>query len=198
MENKTTISPNLNIPGIRLYVEDPKQAIRRQIRRSIIVIFASFLILGLALAIAVLKIKASSAALVLSHQLLASSTQGELAPAAAADWEEIAHNVDKIKAALPAPTDLFGYQGALEQAAQDAGVQISVSFANKGANPSGQQASVEHAVDVKGKIANINQFILNIENLPYYVQITSFKISTSQGQVLDSSANLTLQVITSK
>jgi len=199
--------PNLaNFPGIRLYIEDPKLAIKRQIKRTIYIALASLVIGGLILLWVVSSIKKSGAGLAAKEQTINNSLQEQgVEPASENLYQEILPFIEQIKNALPSSTDLLSYQGRLEEAAKSAGVQISVLFSSQekaptnlpGSNSAPKTSSVVHQVEVKGSPENIIQFIQNLENLPYYVQVSSFKISTPQGEDKDSSGTLSLKVFTS-
>lgn len=192
-------------PGIRLYVEDPQVAIKRQIKRTIIIVI-SIVIIGSALVFySVSSIKKANVALGGKEKLIGAATQAESLDSNVAENLQTLPSLDTLKNALPTSTDLLGYQSALEQAAKNAGVKIAVTF-------SGQQASegtstgtssntskfpsVAFTVTADGGIADIISFISSIENMPYFVQIVNLKISSSQTQEKASSATLSLKIFT--
>lgn len=195
-----------NFPGIRLYTEDPKLAIRRQIRKTLMIGLAAIVLGAILLFWAVSMVKKTGQDLAAKGELINSSLQDQVIDAnLEKNYEEISPHLEQIKNALPTATDLLGYQGALEEAAQNAGVQISVTFsagqqkapANlPGATGSQNYSSVDHSLEIKGKMANIIQFIQALENLPYFVQLSTFKITTLQGQDQDSAGSLSLKVFT--
>lgn len=195
-----------DFPGIRLYTEDPKVAIRRQIRKTIMIAITAIVIGLILLIFAQNIIKKNGQDLESKGKLINSSLQNQAIDASSEkNYEEIAPYLDQIKEALPQATNLLDYQGALEETAKNAGVQISVTFSTQqqkapanlpGTTGSQNYSSVDHTVEIKGKIANIIQFIKSIENLPYFVQLSTFKIATSQGKDLDSTGSLALKVFT--
>lgn len=203
-----------NFPGIRLYVEDPKLAIKRQIKRTLHVVIMVIVIGGLLLFWAIFRVKRDSSNLSDKEKMINSSLEEQgIEPASAKLYQEILPFIEQIKNALPESTDLLSYQGKLEEAAKNAGVQISVLFSSQVKAPATKNYSsidtstgsvptlskvewVDHQIEVKGKLENIIQFIQSLENLPYYVQISSFKISTLQGQDKDSSASIRVKIFT--
>ena len=182
-----------NFPGIRLYTEDPKRAVQRQIRKTIMVGLTTIVIGAILIFWLQTIIKKTGQDLASKGQLINSSLQNQVIDARLEkNYEEIAPHLDQIKDALPPATDLLSYQGELEEAAKNTGVQISVTF-----SASEQKApAVDHSVEVKGKIANIIQFIQALENLPYFVQLSTFKISSLQGKDQDSTGTLALKIFT--
>ncbi|MBM2820703.1 MAG: hypothetical protein HW405_463 [Candidatus Berkelbacteria bacterium] len=193
--------------GIRLYVEDPRSVIKRQVKRSFWVILITAVITAGALFLAIKTIKDRSTALNQKQNLLVSSLQSSnIDINLQANWDQIAPYRDKINNALPDPTNMLDYQGALEQVAQTSGVQISVTFASgqskAPSNIPGQtkkataNASLDHTVAVKGTFSNIISFMENLENMPYFVQVNTYTISTPQRGNNDASANLSLKVYT--
>lgn len=185
---------NLNFPGIRLYVEDPQAAIRRQIKRTVYVALAVIILGSIFLFWAVKAIKKDAESLASKEKLINSSLAEQGIQPTTETYETVLPYADQINNALPSATDLLGYQGKLEEAAKAAGVQISIIFSSQAS----KTASVDHNVEVKGQPENIIQFIKNLENLPYFVQLANFKISSPQGQGQDSSATLSLKIFTSK
>lgn len=194
----------LNYPGIRLYFEDPKAVIKKQIRRTIYIFISALFIALILVFLASQIIKKESNNLAVKQKTINTSLQDQsIDPSSEKALEEIQPNIEKIKNALPDPTNLLGYQGALEDAAKAAGVQVSTVFSqtkatsSQAGNANSKTSSgVDHQVEVKGPVANIIQFIQNLENLPYFVQINSFKISIPESQDKDASANLSLKVFT--
>lgn len=184
---------NLNFPGIRLYVEDPQAAIRRQIKRTAYVAIAVLIIGSIFLLWAASSIKKDAESLSSKEKLINSSLAEQGTQPTTETYQTILPYADQINNALPQPTDLLGYQSKLEEAAKAAGVQISIIFSTQAS----KTASVDHNVEVKGKPENIIQFINTLENLPYFVQLANFKISSPQGQGQDSSATLSLKIFTS-
>jgi len=188
-----------NFPGIRLYVEDPKLAIKRQIKRTLHVVIIVIVIGGLLLFGAIFRIKRDSSNLSDKEKMINQSIEEQgIEPASAELYQEILPHLEQIKNALPESTDLLSYQGKLDEAAKNAGVQISVLFSPQAKAPATTKnySSIDHQIEVKGKLENIIQFIQSLENLPYYVQISSFKISTLQGQDKDSSASIRVKIFT--
>lgn len=195
-----------NFPGIRLYTEDPKRAVQRQIRKTMMIAATTIILGAILLILAVSMVTKTGQDLAAKGKLVNDSLQDQVIDAnLEKNYEEIAPHLDQINNALPAATDLLGYQGALEEAAKNTGVQISVTFSAQeqkapanlpGAAGSQNYSSVDHSVEIKGKIANIIQFIHALENLPYFVQLSTFKITTLQGQDQDSAGALSLKVFT--
>jgi hypothetical protein len=190
-------------PGIRFYVEDPAMAIGRAIKRTLVISVVFLSLTALLIFWATSLIKKETATLALEEkQIQATLEEQSLDPNLEKTYNEIAPKADKIKAALPGASDLLGYQAALEEAAKNSQVTIAVIFSSqaKTANLPGQKkaaySGIEHTAEIKGKIENIIEFVRALENLPYYSQITSFKISSPQDQGKDSSATLTLKVFT--
>jgi len=203
--NQTPVMQNTEkSPGIKVYLEDPKIAVQRRIKRSVIIIVIAAIITGLVIFLMVLKIKDVSKQMSEKQNLIYLSLQNSVISAETQNnWQEIAPYSAEIKRALPPATDLLTYQGTLEQAAVSAGVQISVNFAalpkaaeNSPANQKKTLSGVDHTIEVKGNLANINQFIENLENIPYYVLINSFNITSQQGINKEASANMNLKVYT--
>jgi len=192
-------------PGIRLYVEDPQVAIKRQIRRTIIIVIAIVIIGSGIVFYLTSSIKKANVALLGKEKLIGASTQaGSLDPKVAENLQSLP-SLDRLQNALPSSSDLLGYQGALEEAANKAGVKIAVTFSGQQAQGGGSGAvtsspaitpNVAFSVVVDGDIGNIIDFIHSIENMPYFVQIVNLKISSSQTQDKLSSANLALKIFT--
>lgn len=183
----------MNTPGIRMYIEDPKVVIRRQIKRSLILIMAALILAAILIFLSVISIKKEAEAVSAKQNLIFTNVQNSTTNTSFdKNWQSISPYQAKIKDALPSSTDLLAYQGALELAAIASGVEISVSFS------SSQKAltGVDHKVDIKGKMANFIQFIGKIENLPYYVQINNFNLNSSEGLDQDSQGTLNLKVYT--
>ena len=203
------IKPNLKIvsPGIRLYTEDPQQVIKRQTRRSLLIIIIILILTAALLFVATDKIKKMAIILEQNQNLLKTNLEKNasevLNTELANNWRQISSYETEIINALPEANDLLGYQNALEQAAQAAGVETSVSFASsqaKAANLPGvaqtKTASLDHNVEAKGSLINILTFLEKLENLPYFVQVNSFNITSSQGVDQASSATLALKIYT--
>jgi len=203
------IKPNLKIvsPGIRLYTEDPQQVIKRQTRRSLLIIIIILILTAALLFVATDKIKKMAIILEQNQNLLKTNLEKNasevLNTELANNWRQISSYETGIINALPEANDLLGYQNVLEQAAQAAAVEISVSFTSsqaKAANLPGvaqtKTASLDHNVEAKGSLINILTFLEKLENLPYFVQVNSFNITSSQGVDQTSSATLALKIYT--
>jgi len=203
------IKPNLKIvsPGIRLYTEDPQQVIKRQTRRSLLIIIIILILTAALLFVATDKIKKMAIILEQNQNLLKTNLEKNasevLNTELANNWRQISLYETEIINALPEANDLLGYQNVLEQAAQAAAVEISVSFTSsqaKAANLPGvaqtKTASLDHNVEAKGSLINILTFLEKLENLPYFVQVNSFNITSSQGVDQTSSATLALKIYT--
>lgn len=189
-----------NFPGLRLYVEDPQVAIRRQIRRTAIISLA-VIVVGLVLIfIASSLIKKASLNLAEKEKLINTSISSQAIDANTEKIiQEMAPFLSEIKEALPKSTDLLSFQGALSQAASAAGVQISVTFANQSKTSSAKDQAfqaVPFQIDIKGPTQNIINFLSVVEKMPYYVKMVSFKISASADK--DSSADLSMEIFTQK
>lgn len=202
MAEQTKNNVSFAYPGIRLYMEDPKVVIRRQIRRSFWIILFGIILGGLLLFWATLNIQKTAQGLSEKQAQIYSKIQGGQDINLQANWQEVSPYAEEIKNALPDQNNLLGYQGVLEQAATAAGVQISISFTTQKA-PSNLPAqgekktqSLDHGIEVKGTVAGIYQFMENLENLPYFVQASSFNINSPQGQDKDSQASLSLKIYT--
>ena len=192
-------------PGIRLYVEDPQVAIKRQIRRTIIIVI-SIIVIGSGIVFyEVSSIKKANTALLGKEKLVGASTQAQTLDQNVAEKLQSLPSLDTLQNALPSSSDLLGYQGALEQAAKAAGVKIAVTFSGQqasegtstGTNSSKTKfPSVAFSVVADGGISDIISFIHSIENMPYFVQIVNLKISSSQTQDQASSATLSLKIFT--
>lgn len=204
------IKPNLKIisPGIRLYTEDPQQVIKRQTRRSFLIIIIVLILTAALLLVATDRIKKMAITLEENQNLLKTNLEKNASKVLNSElvnnWREIAPHETKIINALPEASDLLGYQSVLEQTAQASGVEISVSFASlqvKSANlPGGanqtKTASLDHNVEAKGSLINILNFLESLENLPYFIQVNSFNLTSSQGSDQASSATLALKIYT--
>jgi len=198
MAEPAKINPNIVSQGIRLYVEDPKFRIRRQIRRSFLIISLSLLLTAGLLFFAIQEIGKSAKTLTQKQnelQTIFAKNAGNVSDQNLKNtWEQIAPYESKIQQALPESTNLLPYQGALEQAAQKAGVQISVSFTPTQTKTATK--TIDHTVELKGNLGNFTSFLEKLENLPYFVQVNSFNVTSSQGLDKESSATLSLKVYT--
>lgn len=200
MAKPAKINPNIISPGIRLYVEDPKQTIRRQIRRSFWIISLVLLLTAGLVFLAIQEIGKSAKNLAQKQNelqtILSKNASTVLDQNLKNTWEEIAPYESKIKQALPDATNLLTYQGALEQVAQTVGVQISVSFTPTQTKTATKTTSIDHTVELKGNLGNFISFLEKLENLPYFVQVQNFNLTSPQGLDKDSSATLSLKVYT--
>lgn len=191
-------------PGIRLYVEEPQVAIKRQIRRTIIIVISIIIIGSVLIFYFVSTIKKANGALSGKEKLIGASNQAQTLDPNVAENLHNLPSLDTLKNALPSPSDLLGYQGALEEASKNAGVKIAVTFSSQqatggasgGANKTTSFPSVTFSLVLDGEISNIISFIHSIENMPYFVQIVNLKISSSQAQDKTSSATLSLKIFT--
>ncbi len=202
MKTNLNVKPNL-IPvteRLRLYTEDPQLRITRQIRKSfLIIIFTLVIAAGLILYISLRLSQKASALGTKQNQLMTAIKNNTLDANLKNNWEEVAPFEAKIKAGLPSSDNLLEYQNALEQAAQAAGVQISVNFnatQATGANKTSAASSIEHTVELKGTLTSFALFLKNLENLPYFVQVNNFNLASQQGLDKDSVATITLKVYT--
>lgn len=205
MENNNL---NLRTPGIRLFVEDPQVAIRRQIRKSVWVISVTIVLALAVIMIAQIKIKKNTQDLNQKQNLLSQNlvTQS-VNDASQVQVKEILPYKDQIINALPDASNLLAYQTALEQIAQTSGVQVSISFpqvaaAKPPANLPGQNqankvvSSLNHTIEIKGPVDGIYKFIFETENMGYFVQVDGLNINSSGGREKDSSASVTLKLFT--
>ena len=205
MENQNL---NLNTPGIRLFVEDPKMAIRRQIKKSVWVISVMVIFTLVVILVIQMEIKKNTQELSQEQNLLSANlAQQSVSDVFQKQAAEILPYKEQIINALPDADNLLAYQTTLEQIAQTSGVQVSISFpqqvvAKPPANIPGQSQTNKTAtclnltVEIKGPITGINQFILEIEKMAYFVQIYSLNISSTGGAEKDSSASVTLKLFT--
>jgi Tfp pilus assembly protein PilO len=206
---KSNPNPNLIVVSerLRLYTEDPQLMIKRQIRKSFLIIILTLVITaGL---IFYLTSRLNQQASILEsrqNQLMTAIKNNTFNTHLQDNWQEVAPFETKIKAALPSADNLLDYQQALEQAAQAAGVQISVNFAPTQAStvsnlPGATRAAVapksmEHTVELKGSLSSCTLFLKNLENLPYFVEVSNFNLASQQGLAKDTTATLTLKVYT--
>ncbi len=202
-------TPNL-IPvseRLRLYTEDPRLRIQRKIKKSFLIIIFSLIIAGALIFYLILRLNQEASTLQdKQNQLVNTINSKNLNTNLTQDYETIAPFSEKIKAALPLSDNLLAYQNALEQLAQGAGVQISVNFASSQATTQNQPGvtgavnnalkTVEHTVELKGNLTNFAIFVKNLENLPYFVQVSSFNLASQTGLNQDSTATITLKVYT--
>lgn len=194
------------IAGIRLYIEDPQTVINKQIKKSLIIIIGVLVVAGLLIFGATISIKRQAQKLAeTENQIYLSLNSNELDLDLLQNWESISPYTDKINQALPPSTNLLAYQSALESAAQAAGVKVSISFSvlPKPINPSAGQKyqTIEHSLELVGNQTSFNQFLEKIENLPYYVEISSFNQSSTassseQAAGEELKATLSLKVYT--
>lgn len=203
-------NPNPNLIAVserlRLYTEDPQLMIKRQIRKSfLIIIFTLVITAGLIFYLTFRLNQQASTLGTKQNQLMTAIKNNTLNANLKNNWEEVAPFEAKIKAALPSSDNLLDYQKALEQAAQAAGVQISVNFAPgqastssnlPGAAGSAVNKTMEHTVELKGNLVSFALFLKNLENLPYFVEVSNFNLASQTGLDKDSSATITLKVYT--
>lgn len=195
---KTQLAPNL--PGIRLYIEEPQVVIRREKRRAIFVILGVLILGGLILTGLVLKINKVSLALSNKQGLIhLALNQNNLNADLEKNWPSIAPLIPKIKESLPDSSDLLVYQGALEAAASAAGAQISVSFSSGDGSRQNNlktASNIDHQVEVRGSLISFAQFLENLEKMPFYVQVNSFKLTSGKDINQEAAATLSLKVYT--
>lgn len=198
---------NYNIPGIRLFIEDPQVAVKRQIRKSIWIISIMIVLTLSAILILQIKIKENTKELTQKQNTLASSLSSQnISGISESQLKEILPYKDLVTKALPMQTNLLDYQSALEKIAQNTGVLASISIPQSStkkptnvtsSNPDNINSNgLTHTIEIKGPIAGINQFISEIENMAYFVQIDSLSINSAGGTEKESNANLTLKVFT--
>lgn len=195
---------NQTVPGIRMYIEDPQVVIKRKIRHTVWIVGGTLFGLIIVVLVMSFMIKAKTTSAVLSEKNLAMLVQKQnLALNLGQNWETIKPYQTVIQEALPNSNNLLNYQAALEKAATVAGVQISVNFSGGSSSESATKnkknqgfKTVPHEAVIKGPIQNIIQFIENINNIPYYTNIVSYKINNISGSSTDYSASFTMQVYT--
>jgi len=181
-----------NFPGLRLYTEDPQTAIRRQIRKTIYIVIIVLVMSAALLFWTIGAIKKEENNLVSKEEAIQLGQKKQaIEPAAEKNFQEILPFVGQINRALPSSTDLLDYQSALEEMAKKDEVQIAVNFSAAAAG-----GAVEHTLDVKGQIPNIIQFVEDLENMPFFVKIVSFKINSSAQTNQESTLTAVLQIFT--
>ncbi len=171
------------IAGIRLYIEDPQKAIKKQIKKSLIIIVGVLVAAGILIFFAASSIRKLAPKLAeTENQIYLNLNSGKLDLNLKQNWQSISPYKDKINQALPSTTDLLAYQSALESVAQESGVKVSISFSAlpKPINQSAGQKyqTVDHSLEVTGTKTAFNQFVEKIENLPYFVEISSFNVTS--------------------
>lgn len=173
--------------------------IQREIRRAIWIVAAVLVIAAILIMVAVFKIKQMTPRLTDKQNTIYSTLQSNVIDSELLNnWEEIQPILARINQALPDPTNLLDYQAALEKAGQDAGVQIAVNFNTTASTTSKVSTTsvIEHQVQTKGDLENIIQFLANVEEMPYYVELTKFAITPASTSKKEASANLTLKLYT--
>jgi len=184
--------------GIKFYIEEPEVVVKREIRRAIWIVAAVLVITASLIAFAVYKIKQMTPGLTTKQNMIYSSLQSNVVDTNLLNnWEETKPILEKISQALPDPTNLLDYQAALEKAGADAGLGVAVNFSSANTSSASKisgTSPVEHQVQVKGDANSINEFLTNVEKLPFYVTLTKFSITFSRGSTNEASANLTFKL----
>jgi len=188
--------------GIKLYIEEPEVVIRREIRRSIWIVAAVLIIASIFITLAVYRIKQMTPGLTAKQNTIYSTLQSNVVEGNLLNnWEETKPILEKINQALPDPTNLLAYQAALEKAGADAGLQIAVNFSGTSVGSASKISGtsvIEHQVQAKGEIDSINQFLTNVEKMPYYVELAKFTITPASGTKKETSASLTFKLYAAK
>ena len=199
-ETKLNLELNLKAPGIKFYIEEPEVVIKREIRRAIWIVAAVLVITAILIAVAVYKIKQMTPSLTTKQNAIYQASQTNVVDQNLLNnWEETKPILEKISQALPDPTNLLDYQAALEKAAANAGLGVAVNFSSANTSSASKISGtdiVEHQVQVKGDANSINEFLTNVEKLPFYVTLTKFSITFSRGSANEASANLTFKLFT--
>jgi len=191
------LTVNMGAPGIKLYIEEPEVVIQREIRRAVWIVAAVLVIAAILIMVAVFKIKQMTPRLTGKQNTIYSTLQSNVIDSELLNnWEEIQPILVRINQALPDPTNLLDYQAALEKAGQDAGVQIAVNFNTTASTTSKVSTTsvIEHQVQTTGDLENIIQFLANVEEMPYYVELTKFTITPASSAKKEASVNLSLKL----
>lgn len=199
-ETKSNLEFNLNAPGIKFYIEEPEVVIKREIRRAIWIVAGVFVITAILIALGVSKIKQMTPDLTAKQNTIYQASETNIVDQDLLNsWEEKKPILAKINQALPDPTNLLDYQTALEKAGADAGLELAVNFSSANTSSASKISGtsiVEHQIQIKGDANSINEFLANVEKLPFYVTLTKFNISFARGSADEASANLTLKLFT--
>jgi len=200
------VKPNLE--GVKPFIEQPEVVIKRAIRRSILLILLIAVITGGVIFYAYRMI--SSKAINLANQqnlIYLANQQIKMSSDLQRQWSEISPNIAKIEAMLPASNDLLGFMGALEGIAQASGVQQTIRFQTQNATSTpvnlpgqtqtpGKGGSVNFSVELKGSLDQITTYLTNVQNAPYFTEVTDVNITGGQGADNQYSATIGMKVFT--
>jgi hypothetical protein len=200
--------PPKNLEGIKPYIEPPEMVIKKAIRKSILIILLIAVITGGIIFYSWRQINSKAAALQSQQNLIyLANQQLKMSSDLERQWPEIAPNIAKINAMLPQATDLLGFMGALESIAQASGVQQTIKFQNQNASsvpvnipgqiqPSTKGGSVDFSVELKGNLSQINTYLANVEQAPYFTKVIDVNITGGQGADNQDSATIGMKVYT--
>lgn len=193
--------------GIRPYLEDPHQAVRRAIRRAVLSALIIAMTTGALVLYAAGRIKKEADNLQSAQNLIyLAAKQAEAGAALERQYEKISPHLDKINAALPAGNDLLNYMGALDALAKETQAEQAVKFQVQASGaPSNlptkdktktEQAGVEHTIELKGNFDKITNYLAGLEKLPYFIKIVNFNLNGSKGLANEAAATLTVKIFT--
>lgn len=207
MAQKTPIDENLKTPppakiesfesasrnhlkGVRPYIEEPEVVIKKVVRTSILLIILLTLVTGGVIFYIFQKISQLGGDLQGKQNLIyLAGQQKEMSTELERQWKEISPNIPKIEGMLPAPDDLLGYMGELENIAKTSGVQQTIKFQNqeKTTNLPGQEnqaakkgSSVDYTIELKGNFDQIVNYLVSLEKAPYFTKVISINLASSQ------------------
>lgn len=125
-------------------------------------------------------------------------------------WTKIGPKYEAINNTLPAANDLLGYTGILAKIATETGVSQKVQLqtpktqtsnkANNSTNKTNEVAengsSVDYTIELKGNYDQFINYINKLENAPYFTQITSLNINSSQNLASDATVSISAKLYT--
>lgn len=221
MAQKTPIDDNIISPppahfekslkGMRPMIESPDLAIKKAVRISILFSLVAILITAGLIYFAYMKIlKLSADSQVKQNLIFQASRKNQANAELVRIWQEVGPKYDQINNTLPASNDLLGYTGELEKIAALTGVIQNVQLqmpkatvSNLPTDKSDQVATstkkgsfVDYSIELKGNFDQFINYINELENAPFFTQISNFNFSLSQNINQEASVNIGAKVYT--
>lgn len=200
-----------NIDGIRPLIESPEAAIKKAVRKSIVISLVAILLTAGAVYFAYGKIiKLSKESQGKQNLIYQASRKNQTNADLLRIWKDFGPKYDQINNILPASNDLLGYTGELEKIAAATAVTQNVQLqtpkttvsnlpqktSDKDQVASKKGSSVDYSIELKGNFDQFINYINALEGAPYFTQITSLNLSGGQSLNQNAAASIGAKVYT--